>query len=298
MSDFNEHYQSLVDKFMQSGSKRMTIVTKPDGSQWNFYTTESEGVVCATPMPYYSIPQDMLGLLGAQRIFKHNAHTIKIRIKDYICWEYMMNYTFCGTWWIANYICNRRGTSVSHGTCYGYVSSPNYMCVECYNKHKPPGYTLCDFTTFNVLDWVLFMGESFVDTHPLYYINCNPKSVYYGKIMALSEDTFTDMFHIIGDCKTFIGYIRDWLVSIPKEPPVKSMEDVLHDECGIHHLREICIRESFPTSNRFILDHHRIYGDSIFDSKSIRWVYKNMYAKCVYADESMSRFSMWLFKKL
>jgi hypothetical protein len=295
MGDFNRYYQSLVAKFMRSGSKRMTTDTKPDGSQWNFYTTEDGGVVCATPMPYYSIPQDMLGLLNMQRIFKHNAHSIKIRIKDPICWEHMMNYTFCGTSWIINYMCFE--CSVGATDCMCYVRNNTFICIKCYNKNKPPGFTLCDFTEFNVLDWVRFIGESFTDEYYPYYVNCNPKSVYYGKIMVLIDDIFADIFHIIGDCKTFIGYIRDWLVSVPNELPVKSMVDVLHEDCRIPYLHEICVREGFPTSNRFILEHHHVCGDGVFDSKDVRWVYRSMHNKCIYSDESMSKFSVWLSKK-
>lgn len=202
LNAFCAAYADEVRKYINDGAVPCAI-----GNGW-MEIQDAESYIYIKQAESYVIPPEIIELLQIEQVNKIAAHELTFKLNKCIPWDNCRITAF-------NNIPLRELVTVC--SICGVDTAANYsgmfegnVCLGCH----PPNQKgkLYDIRDFNAIDWILFcnsINSRFSDTE--IYVNCNPRSKHYGKVMFPKHGYFGRFsLHTIS-IQSFIDHIVKWI---------------------------------------------------------------------------------------
>lgn len=181
---------------------------------------------------YYQIPTAICCLVESQSIVKLHANILRLGINMDINWDNIPHVQIGNS-------CSQCGRYINHDKRMWINTQGDEFCKACYRnaiEDNPENKFTETIKYVNMLDFVLFMEE---DTGKViedkrnqsskFYVNCNPRSPYYGSIINREVCYADDHIDYIYHADQLLDQITEWLEWVPREDDYDRPDEFISD---------------------------------------------------------------------
>lgn len=244
-----EEYGEVALKYMNSMKSSMEL----NSQGMNVYRNGFDSFMILHAAEQYVLPLEIRELMRIGDIIKPYGNSLGLRLSTRICWSGVNNF-----FTIRSKPCSKCDT-ISRCGDRVWSLGDYQICGSCYGKTPAQWEFVQQTVMINLLDWVEFMTEP--DMSSRFYVNCNPESYHYGRIMyGIPCNDYMGrsmtMFRDVGYTSDLLEKIRDWLNHVPgnfdANLNVQKCVDFLDSKSQYANFIDVCASH---LTNRYFLTH-------------------------------------------
>jgi len=215
MCDLADKHTYRVQEFIgDNGGYIVSVFSYPDPPMRIMH--DGFGLFYAEPAQRYICPNGLTELLHTKVVIKCGSYPIMFEYISMMNWTQPIIFSINhGELPLIEFYCSTCGkTCIGH---LGYYEIWNHtLCNNCIANNPNTENTFrVTIPKINMLDWVIFMSDTSPEIHGgIFLINCNPDSVYYGKIMIGLSPTseLLDFIVMYNSIEDLVSDIHKWML--------------------------------------------------------------------------------------